>query len=116
MRDDLLGVFGDPAVTGKPVGEDLREGKPTVLFATAMQLADADAAKVLERYGASDIDEREISVLQEVLVGTGAVEAVERAIDTLVGEAFDALGQASLSPEARTSLAELAEFVAGRDC
>jgi geranylgeranyl diphosphate synthase type I len=115
MRDDLLGVFGDPSATGKPVGEDLREGKPTVLFATAVQLADANAAKVLERYGASDIDDDEISVLQEVLVGTGAVESVERAIDALVGEAFDALGHATLTVEARTALAELAEFVAGRD-
>lgn len=115
MRDDLLGVFGDPAATGKPVGEDLREGKPTVLFATAVQLADSRAARVLKRYGAADIDDEEIAVLQEVLVDTGAVESVERAIDALVGEAFDALARASLAPEARTSLAELAEFVAGRD-
>jgi geranylgeranyl diphosphate synthase type I len=115
MRDDLLGVFGDPSATGKPVGEDLREGKPTVLFATAIQLADPNATKVLGRYGASDIDDDEIAVLQEVLVGTGAVESVERAIDALVGEAFDALGHAPLTAEARTSLAELAEFVAGRD-
>jgi geranylgeranyl diphosphate synthase type I len=107
MRDDLLGVFGNPAATGKPVGEDLREGKPTVLFATAVQLADPRAAKVLQRYGASDIDDDEISVLQEVLVDSGAVESVEQAID--------ALARASLAPEARTALAELAEFVAGRD-
>jgi geranylgeranyl diphosphate synthase type I len=115
MRDDLLGVFGDPAATGKPVGEDLREGKPTVLFAAAVELADAPSARILERYGAPDLDDQEIEVLQEVLVGTGAVGSVERAIDQLVGRALDALAQASLAAEALTALAELAEFVAGRD-
>ncbi|MDQ6927896.1 MAG: polyprenyl synthetase family protein, partial [Actinomycetota bacterium] len=115
MRDDLLGVFGDPAATRKPVGEDLREGKPTVLFATALELADAGAAKVLGRYGAPDLDDDEISLLQAVLIETGAVEAVERAIEVLLDEALDALGRAPLAPAARRALAELAEFVAGRD-
>jgi geranylgeranyl diphosphate synthase type I len=115
MRDDLLGVFGDPAATGKPVGEDLREGKPTVLYARAVELADAAAAGVLERYGAPDLDDDEIVALQEVLLSTGAVESVERAIDDLVAEALAALDDAPLVAEARTALAELAEFVAGRD-
>lgn len=115
MRDDLLGVFGDPAATGKPVGEDLREGKPTVLFATAVELADTASAKVLERYGAPDLDDDEIGVLQEALVGTGAVDAVERVIDELVGQAFEALDEADLIPAATVALGELAEFVAGRD-
>ncbi|HUQ63429.1 MAG TPA: polyprenyl synthetase family protein [Acidimicrobiales bacterium] len=115
MRDDLLGVFGDPTATGKPVGEDLREGKPTVLFATALDLADPVATKSLERYGAADLDDDEIGLLQEVLVETGAVDAVERSIDDLVDQASAALARIPLTAEARTALAELAEFVAGRD-
>jgi geranylgeranyl diphosphate synthase type I len=115
LRDDMLGVYGDEAVTGKPVGEDLREGKPTVLYATAMERADEASAQVLRRYGAADLSDDEISALQQVLIDTGAVDAVERSIDSLVAEARRELEHAPLVPAARTALAELAEFVAGRD-
>src|SRR5207253_7820637 len=77
LRDDLLGVFGDTSLTGKPVGEDLREGKPTLLYAMAAERAGGADAAVLARYGAHDLDEEGIAALQEVLLGTGAVEAVE---------------------------------------
>ncbi|MGI9032094.1 MAG: polyprenyl synthetase family protein [Acidimicrobiales bacterium] len=115
MRDDLLGVFGDASVTGKPVGEDLREGKPTVLFATAVAGASGAAARVLGRYGAADLDDDEVAALQEVLVGTGAVDAVETAIDHLVDEAVSALDRATITSEARAALVDLAHYVAGRD-
>ena len=54
MRDDVIGAFGDPAVTGKPVGDDLREGKPTPLLARAVALADAGQRGVLDRVGAAE--------------------------------------------------------------
>ncbi|PZS17566.1 MAG: hypothetical protein DLM54_09430 [Acidimicrobiales bacterium] len=115
LTDDLLGVFGDASVTGKPVGEDLREGKPTVLFATAVAGASGAAARVLGRYGAADLDDDEVAALQEVLVGTGAVDAVETAIDHLVDEAVSALDRATITSEARAALVDLAHYVAGRD-
>jgi geranylgeranyl diphosphate synthase type I len=115
LRDDLLGAFGDELVTGKPVGEDLREGKPTVLFAAARARAGAAADRLLDRYGASDLDEDEIAALQEVLIETGAVAHIERTIEELVAEATVALDTAPILPEARTALADLAQFVAGRD-
>ena len=115
LRDDLLGVYGDASVTGKPVGEDLREGKPTVLYALAAERADAVAAGVLERYGAPDLTDEEVIALQEVLADTGAVDRVEAAIAALVAQAVAALEPAGLAPEARTALAELAHYVAGRD-
>ncbi len=114
LRDDLLGVFGDDSVTGKPVGEDLREGKPTVLYALAAE-AVAGPGTALDRYGADDLTDDEIAALQEILVDTGAVEQLEQRIETLVGTAVGALDQASLSAEATSALAELAFFVAGRD-
>jgi geranylgeranyl diphosphate synthase, type I len=115
LRDDLLGVFGDDEVTGKPVGEDLREGKPTLLYAMAAgRVSGADAA-VLARYGAPDLDDDEVASLQDVLLSCGAVEAVEAAIDRLVAEAVEALGGADLEPTASGALVELAYFVAGRD-
>ncbi|MFN2502933.1 MAG: polyprenyl synthetase family protein [Acidimicrobiales bacterium] len=115
LRDDLLGIYGDEAVTGKPVGEDLREGKPTVLFALARERATGAAARLLERYGAPNLTDHEVVALQEVLVETGAVDQVERTIDDRVAEATVALDSAPLVPAARTALVDLAQFVAGRD-
>jgi geranylgeranyl diphosphate synthase type I len=113
LRDDLLGVFGDGAVTGKPVGEDLREGKPTVLFALAAEVVGRGTA--LDRYGADDLTDDDIAALQEVLIESGAVERVEQRIDGLVSEAVVAMDRAPLTPEARRALNALAFYVAGRD-
>ena len=115
LRDDLLGVFGDEDVTGKPVGEDLREGKPTLLYAMAVEQASEADAAVLARYGAADLDEEEVAALQDVLLGSGAVETVEGNIDRLVAEAVDAIDGAGLADEAHEALVELAYYVAGRD-
>jgi geranylgeranyl diphosphate synthase type I len=115
LRDDLLGVFGDDTLTGKPVGEDLREGKPTLLYAMAAERAGATDAAVLARYGSQDLDEDDVVALQDVLLNTGAVDAVEASIDRLVAEAVEALDRAALADQARDALVELAYFVAGRD-
>ncbi len=115
LRDDLLGVYGDASVTGKPVGEDLREGKPTVLYALAVERASGSAARVLERYGAPDLTDDEVVALQDVLADTGAVDRVENAIAALVSQAVAAVESSEVAPEARTALAELASYVAGRD-
>jgi geranylgeranyl diphosphate synthase type I len=97
------------------VGEDLREGKPTLLYALAMEQASPADAAVLCRYGAPDLDEDDVAGLQDVLLTSGAVEAVERSIDRLVGEAVEALDGAGLDAGAREALVELAFYVAGRD-
>lgn len=115
LRDDLLGVFGDEDVTGKPVGEDLREGKPTLLYAMAVEQASEADAAVLARYGAADLDEDEVAALQDVLLTSGAVETVEANIDRLVAEAVEAIDGAGLTGEAHEALVELAYYVAGRD-
>jgi geranylgeranyl diphosphate synthase type I len=116
LRDDLLGVFGDSAVTGKPVGEDLREGKPTALYALAAAEADGAAAKLLAaRFGSPDLSAEEIARLQEVLESTGARDKVEARIGQLVDQSLYALAETPLTDEARRELAALAAFVAGRD-
>ncbi|MEA2716144.1 MAG: geranylgeranyl diphosphate synthase, type [Actinomycetota bacterium] len=114
LRDDLLGVFGDTTLTGKPVGEDLREGKPTVLYALAAE-AIGGPGTALDRYGAADLTDDDIVALQEVLVDAGAVEQLEARIDGLVASALVALDRARLSQEASAALSELALYVAGRD-
>ena len=115
LRDDLLGAFGDEGRTGKPVGDDLREGKPTPLLAIATSKADDAQSAVLAEVGRRDLDGGDVARIQEVLVATGAVAAVERAIDALTTEAIDAIGRSPLPAEVRETLVELAEFVAWRD-
>jgi geranylgeranyl diphosphate synthase type I len=112
LRDDLLGAFGDESVTGKPVGEDLREGKPTLLYAAARAGNDS---LLLDRYGAPDLTDAEVAGLQDLLVGSGAVAHVEATIEARVSEALMALDATPLTADARTALADLALFVAGRD-
>jgi geranylgeranyl diphosphate synthase type I len=115
MRDDLLSVFGDPEVTGKPVGDDLREGKLTPLVAATAQRADAEGRARLDRIGAPDITAHEIAALQQVMIDCGAVAQVEEAIAALVVESLDALARAPITDNARVALADLGAFVAWRD-
>jgi geranylgeranyl diphosphate synthase type I len=115
MRDDILGAFGDPAVTGKPVGEDLREGKPTPLLAIATTRAGAAELALLDRVGAADLGDDEVAAIQTLLIETGAREETERLVDQLAAEAVAALGRAAITAGARVALSELAAFVARRD-
>jgi geranylgeranyl diphosphate synthase, type I len=116
LRDDLLGVFGDPLVTGKPVGDDLREGKPTLLASLAARAESAGGGRLFQsRFGAADLTESDIVRMQRVIESTGARAQVEDTIATLVGTAMEALNRVPLRPDAISALEELATFVAGRD-
>jgi geranylgeranyl diphosphate synthase, type I len=115
MRDDVLGTFGDPAATGKPVGEDLREGKPTPLLAITTARADEDGRKLLDRVGCPDLGADEVSAIQALMVDTGARDETELLVDQLAADAVAALDGAALSAEAKAALTELAGFVAHRD-
>lgn len=115
MRDDVLGTFGDPAVTGKPVGEDLREGKPTPLLAITTDRAGAEGAELLGRVGSPDLGADEVAAIQTLMIETAALEETERLVDELAAEAVAALDRAALTGEARAALTELAAFVAHRD-
>jgi geranylgeranyl diphosphate synthase type I len=114
LRDDVLGVFGDTAHTGKPVGDDLREGKPTALLAIATEHADAAQRTVLARVGDAGLETQVIAELQAVLVATGALDAVEDSIRELTDEAIGAIDGADITDAARSALVELAHFVASR--
>ncbi len=115
LRDDLLGAFGDSAVTGKPVGDDFREGKPTPLLAIAIDRADAAQRRVLDTVGRRDLDGDEVARLQEVLVATGARDEVEGVIARLLDQAVAAVPAARLGDDASEALVELAHYVAWRD-
>ena len=92
LRDDVLGVFGDPAVTGKPAGDDLREGKRTVLVARALERGSpAEQSLVSRHLGDPHLGPDEIEQLREVIRDTGALGFVEDLISTLVDDANAAL-------------------------
>ena len=115
LRDDLLGVFGDPAVTGKPAGDDLREGKRTVLVTLARQKLPASAARLFdELLGDESLDEQQIGMLQTAVRDSGAVEQVERIIAHNVATATAALVDAPLARSARDELGALAGAVSQR--
>lgn len=115
LRDDVLGAFGDADVTGKPVGDDLREGKTTPLIAIADARGDEHDRELLRRLGADDFSAVDVATLQDVLVRTGALKEVELQIERLVGKAHAALADAPIADVARARLAELADYIAWRD-
>lgn len=115
LRDDLLGVFGDPSVTGKPSGDDLREGKRTVLIALARTGLPAGVTRTLdELLGDRELDDDQVRMLQGAIRESGAIEQVERIIDRNVIQAKSALENAPLSPGALRQLLELADTVSRR--
>jgi geranylgeranyl diphosphate synthase type I len=117
LRDDVLGVFGDPSETGKPAGDDLREGKRTVLVAKALASATpAQAALVTRLLGDPGLDAGGVDALREVLVDTGALASVEHRIERLVVEALEALGAAHVAEPARTVLRDLVGAATARVC
>ena len=109
LRDDVLGVFGDPAETGKPAGDDLREGKRTVLVTTTLDQASPAAAAVLRRHlGDPHLQAAGVDEAREVIASTGALAHVERMITELTTSALAALEAGDVAEPARTVLADLA--------
>jgi geranylgeranyl diphosphate synthase type I len=116
LRDDLLGVFGDPSETGKPAGDDLREGKRTVLMALAMEKADASAKKLFnDLLGKADLTNDQIKDLQDEIIKSGAVEQVEEMITQFTKEALLALTHSGLSPIGKNLLTAMASIATKRN-
>ena len=115
LRDDLLGVFGDPTTTGKPAGADLVEGKRTLLVAETLARLSATERVVFEtRFGTDDLDAPGVAALSATIETCGAREALEQRIDGLRGEARDAARTLGLGPDAVAALDGLADWAATR--
>ena len=117
LRDDVLGVFGDPAVTGKPSGDDLRSGKRTVLVAEAIELADKSdplAARLLRTSIGTRLTDLQVSDLREVIESVGALAAAERRIGALTERALTTLAAAPINGAAKAGLSELANQATNR--
>ena len=109
LRDDVLGVFGDPSVTGKSADDDLREGKQTLLVALAEEAADADGRRLLaETLGDPTAGPAEFDALRALLESTGARAQVEQRITERTAVARTAIAEAPLAADARAALDALA--------
>ena len=115
LRDDVLGTFGDERRTGKPVGDDLREGKPTPMLAIARERASGADAELLERVGRPGLGADEVADVQAVFESTGARSEIEATIGALTDEAVAALEQAPLTGPSLDALRALAVYVGARD-
>ncbi|MGY2084494.1 polyprenyl synthetase family protein [Blastococcus sp. SYSU DS0539] len=109
LRDDLLGVFGDPEITGKSADDDLREGKQTLLVALAEEVADDAGRRLLgQLLGNPDAGPEEFEALRALLVSTGARDRVEQRITVSTARARDAIAEAPIADDARAALDALA--------
>lgn len=109
LRDDVLGVFGDPGMTGKPAGEDIREGKHTLLLILGREMAGPAERQVIETVpGQPAATEADITDVRKALAGCGALDAVERRIASLTGQARAALeATADVPDDARAALLQM---------
>jgi geranylgeranyl diphosphate synthase type I len=108
LRDDLLGVFGDPEVTGKPAGDDLVEGKRTVLIALALDALGPAERDHLDNSLGKPLTESEVAELRGLITTSGAHEQVEQVISSLTARALESLDRAEIRDDARVVLRELA--------
>ena len=119
LRDDILGVFGDPSVTGKPAGDDLREGKRTVLVALTKEALTEQAPSMADSFEelltSRELDAQQIAFMQKLIQESGALEKTERMITELADRSLDSLEASNLEPVAKAALKSLALKVINRD-
>ncbi len=116
IHDDLLGVFGDEAKTGKPVGSDIAEGKKTLLVARAYKKATREQKRVLDALlGKKDLSLSDVQRFQEVLIACGAKKDVGEYVEALLNDAHDAVNALSLDARAREFLQEMIVYLRNRN-
>ena len=115
LRDDVLGVFGDPLTTGKPAGDDLREGKRTVLVALALEHAPpAESAFLDTSLGSPDLSDGDVAEIRRIIEESGALQATEVLIEEYGSAAYDSLEALPLDELPKTALRRLAEAAVSR--
>ena len=115
LRDDLLGVFGDPSQTGKPAGDDLREGKRTVLIAATLERSSAiQKEQINALLGKSDLSMDEVEQLRSIITSTGAADFVENMITSLTGQALNSLETPTITSDAKKFLVHMSDVATKR--
>ena len=115
LRDDLLGVWGDPARTGKPAGDDLVSGKPTVIIALAEERLSGRPRRTLDRIGHPDLDADDVALLQDSMTACGVVTEVESMIADHISSALAALDEPALDPAGVRELTQMAYQIGWRE-
>ncbi len=116
IRDDILGVFGDPEVTGKPADSDIKEGKRTILVWYAWNHGSNREKAVLEKVlGNEEASEEEVQEVRDILVSTGALEYAEELARSYVSQAKEALRGLDINPDVMEMLVELADYIVERN-
>jgi geranylgeranyl diphosphate synthase, type I len=114
LRDEVLGIWGDPVVTGKPAGDDLRAGKPTVLLSVAVERLDGAAAEALKKAGSASMTSRDVGVLQDAMLTAGVRDEMDKLVARHVEDACIALMDEALHPAGVAGLVELTKALAWR--
>ena len=116
LRDDLLGVFGDPSITGKPAGDDIREGKRTLLVLTALENGNTHQREILTSLlGAPGLTEEDLTTAREIIETTGARDSCEELIARSTRDALTALEGVDMDAEGLSALIALAGLATDRD-
>lgn len=117
IRDDILGVFGDPAKTGKPVGNDLREGKKTLLVLEAFSRGGESTKKLISTNLSSDLNTTQVEQIKQAIIDTGSLEASEKKAQEHVEIAIRALDQLKglANETALNKLRTIAQLANNRD-
>ncbi|MGI8456970.1 MAG: polyprenyl synthetase family protein [Propionibacteriaceae bacterium] len=115
LRDDILGVWGDPGLTGKPAGDDLVAGKPTVIVALADQRLKGADRVLLDLIGSPDLTQGHVAVLQHSIAESGVLDAVESMITAELDAALAVLDDRLLDPAGVAGLTDLAHQIAWRN-
>ena len=114
LRDDELGVFGDPQITGKGAGDDLREGKRTYLLALTWQNASTSEREKLARgLGNPEMTDNELDELRDIVARRGR-KLHEEVISTFEAQGFLALESSRFTPEQRDALSQVAAMLIKR--
>ena len=114
LRDEVLGVWGDPVVTGKPAGDDLRAGKPTVLLSVAIERLDGSSAERLKKAGSVSMTSRDVTVLRDAMLTAGVRDEMDKLIARHVEDACLALTDDALHPDGIAGLVDLTKALAWR--
>ena len=114
VRDDVLGVWGDPTQTGKPAGDDLRSGKPTELLTWAAELLPPSDRPLLDACDAGTLDDAGVDALQQAMVAAGVRDRAEQAVADLSRRAHARLDALAVEPRADAALRGLADAIAWR--
>lgn len=115
LRDDYLGVWGDPERTGKPACDDLLEAKATVLLTLARERLTGEAAALLGRVGTPAFERADVEVLADAMADAGVGEALEGLIAAEYQAVLACLDSSTLDRQGVAGLADAARAIAWRD-